>query len=282
MPIDRLRYFALPESEASIFLLTELERGDRLLSAKTDLLGARAIFCSALMESDEFPADEYTATVQLARARLVRNDASAAQWLLMAEEPQQDVPYPVNRAIEARRMTEDILGLEHDKGIAAFAIPKEQLLNLTRNNPDLADVFAEHGATVSLIGRISAWSMTVPGPTGLFSDSRRLDRLERENARYITGSFGRDQGHGFLSLGNNGYYMTSHAMNGARVEAAIGGAEHTLKVLPWLHRAEAGLRYAARHDRNRENIHQAIRTVGRLSLDVRSSKAARRAIHRHF
>lgn len=95
----------------------------------------------------------------------------------------------------------------------------------------MPEIHAEHGATLSCLGRLATLNSVVTTSTEEFA------------------LFGRQQykdAHEELKQGNNGYYRVSNAMTAARHERLNGTPQGALL---WLGRAVTGLGWTAAHDR---------------------------------
>jgi hypothetical protein len=124
------------------------------------------------------------------------------------------------------------------------------------------EFLAEHGATVSLLGRIATVKEVMLG-----NDTRD----DSEAARYARDVEQEPYGlaHDILRHGNNGYYRVSNAMVGARQER-INGRLPQMSV--WLGRAATGLAWTALYDSS--NLKAAVRTIGNRTRHLRSYRAA--------
>lgn len=120
---------------------------------------------------------------------------------------------------------------------------------LRLNRLQWRELLAEHGATISLLGRIA----TVKEVTFGQRDDNNPPETTYETA------------HDFLKKGNNGYYRVSNTMVAARQERIKGNMPNMFK---WLGRAGVSLAWTAAFDR--ENVKPAIRTFGSRLLHLRS------------
>jgi hypothetical protein len=252
--------------------------GEQLANDHGDLWGALRKFEGGINDFIALPVEQQTKAAQLEYARLLRDDGFTARKLqnrgvgLIAHA----TPDPMERLQQSRRVTESLLGLSQDAGISEFGMSLGALKRLTRRNEDLGHLMAEHGATVGGIGRV-----VVQDLVHTLDEHHGNKKLERRRVTDATKDFGINQAYGFLILGDNGYYRTSDAMNGARVEMAKGGFISKLKAAKWAFlRTPASIVFTARHDR--QNLGNALRTTGRLLIDLRSRKAAISGIRHHF
>ena len=124
------------------------------------------------------------------------------------------------------------------------------------------EVITEHGATVSLLGRLSTVKSVMLGI------DTRTDEPSAVQARSIDQQ-GYALAHDLLRRGNNGYYRVSNAMMGARQERLNGRLPHAFV---WLGRAASGVAWTAVRDPR--NFKSTILTVGNRLRDIRSYKAA--------
>lgn len=124
------------------------------------------------------------------------------------------------------------------------------------------EILAQHGATLSLLGRVATVREVMLG-----TDARRDD----ETAHRAGGTEQQPYGlaHDILRRGNNGYYRVSNAMLGARQERLNGNLSH---MTVWLGRAATGLAWTA--VRNPSNLKAAVRTAGSRARHLRSYRAA--------
>lgn len=124
------------------------------------------------------------------------------------------------------------------------------------------EFLAEHGATVSLLGRIATVKEVMLGV------DTRGDSETAHSARNVEQQpYG--LAHDILRRGNNGYYRVSNAMVGARQERLNGRLPHAAV---WLGRAVSGLAWTATFDR--KNLKAAVLTVGSRTPHLRSYQAA--------
>lgn len=273
-----LQSFQLKNNQTAQELLNLHHQGEQLANTQGDLTSARRIFATGLAMYEDAPLAERTNAADLAYARILRDDGFTIKKL-QQHGPADDLPDPFERLQQSRRITEGLLGLPREGGVSAFGIAQKSLRQMARRNRDLGYLMAEHGATVGGLGRLAARHLV---DTGLFDETRKLTRAERKRATEVTKDFGKDQAYGFTWLGNNGYYRTSDAMNGPRVEVAKGGLISKLKAAKWLGRAAMSIGFTARYDRG--NFLPALKTTARLAYDVRgfSRKSAIRAIRNHL
>lgn len=120
---------------------------------------------------------------------------------------------------------------------------------LRLNRLQWRELLAEHGATISLLGRIATVKEVLFG---------QRDENNPQETTYETA-------HHFLKQGNNGYYRVSNTMVAARQERINGNMP---KVVGWLGRAATGLAWTAAFDR--ENVKPAVRTFGSRLLQLRN------------
>ena len=126
----------------------------------------------------------------------------------------------------------------------------------------LIEARTEHGATVSLLGRIATTKQVRliqggEGASGLAEVAAKDGRAAYTSA------------HNFLLQGNNGYYLVSNSMVAARHELINGGKS---QMLLWLGRADRGLLWTSVRDPR--NILPAVLTAGSRSRDIISFDAA--------
>jgi hypothetical protein len=124
------------------------------------------------------------------------------------------------------------------------------------------EILAEHGVTVSLLGRLVTVKEVMLG-VDTRGDSE-VARLARDVEQQPYGL-----AHDILRLGNNGYYRVINAMVGARQERLNGRFLHTVV---WLGRAANGLVWTAIRDP--QNLKAAVYTTGNRIRHLRSYKAA--------
>ena len=138
-------------------------------------------------------------------------------------------------------------------------------------NPQKAqkEFLAEHGATVSLLGRIATVKEVIVG-----IDTRGNSK-EAQNARNVEQQ-PYSLAHDILRRGNNGYYRVSNAMVGARQERLNGRLPQMVR---WLGRATTGLAWTALRDPS--NLKPAVRTIGNRSRHLRSYQAAINSVTTH-
>ncbi|HVX47946.1 MAG TPA: hypothetical protein VHA05_01170 [Candidatus Saccharimonadales bacterium] len=128
------------------------------------------------------------------------------------------------------------------------------------------EIFAEHGATLGLLGRLTtAEAVLLDSTTSGDSEEAKQARLN-DQAYY-------GAAHDFLRVGNNGYYLVSNAMCGARQEVLNG---QRMGSNMWLLRAGRGLVWTVAHDRR--NMHQALLTAGSRTRHLTSHDAARDSV----
>ncbi len=139
-------------------------------------------------------------------------------------------------------------------------------------NPQKAqkEFLAEHGATVSLLGRIATVKEVIVG-----IDTRGNSK-EAQNARRNVEQQLYSLAHDILRRGNNGYYRVSNAMVGARQERLNGRLPQTVR---WLGRATTGLAWTALRDPS--NLKAAVRTIGNRARHLRSYQAAVNSVTTH-
>lgn len=130
------------------------------------------------------------------------------------------------------------------------------------------EVFAEHGATISLLGRVATVRQVMFGV-----DTRGESETARHARNIEQQPYG--QAHDLLRLGNNGYYRVSNAMVAARQERLNGRLRHAGV---WLGRAAVGLAWTALRDR--DNFEAAVRTFGGRLRHLRSYRAAAASVLR--
>lgn len=111
------------------------------------------------------------------------------------------------------------------------------------------EVFAEHGATLGLMGRVVTIEEVMLGMDTRGDDEDAV-RARREDQAFYGAA------HDFLRIGSNGYYLVSNAMAGARQEILNGQRK---QALAWLSRAGQGLAWTAVHDER--NMKQAFETA---------------------
>jgi hypothetical protein len=126
------------------------------------------------------------------------------------------------------------------------------------------EVFAEHGATLSALGRAATVQSVMLG---------MKPRRPTQAAANVLDQQAYGLAHDILRLGSNGYYRVSNAMVGARQERLNGRLPHTLV---WLNRAAVGLAWTAMRDPG--NLAAAYRTAASRVVDVRSRRAAMNAV----
>ena len=124
------------------------------------------------------------------------------------------------------------------------------------------ELLAEHGATVSLLGRAATVKEVMLG-----IDTRGDDEAAH-NARDVYQQ-PYSQAHDILRSGNNGYYLVSNAMVAARQELLNS---RLLQMSVWLGRAATGVVWTALQDPT--NLRAAVRTVGSRVRHLRSYQAA--------
>lgn len=124
------------------------------------------------------------------------------------------------------------------------------------------EFLAEHGATVSLLGRIATVKEVMLGV-----DTRGDTETARQARNIEQQPYG--LAHDILRRGNNGYYRVSNAMVGARQERLNGRLPN---MAVWLGRAATGLAWTAFRDPT--NLKAAVRTVGSRVRHLRSYQAA--------
>jgi len=128
------------------------------------------------------------------------------------------------------------------------------------------EFLAEHGATVSLLGRIATVKEVMLG----------IDtRGDTETARHARNIEQQPYGlaHDILRKGNNGYYRVSNAMLGARQERLNGRLPD---MVVWLGRATTGLAWTALRDPS--NLKNSVRTFGSRISHLRSYQAAVKSV----
>lgn len=103
------------------------------------------------------------------------------------------------------------------------------------------EIYAEHGSTLALLGRTATVRAVM-----LDIDSRGDGVVAREERKEKQKWYGRDFAHGYLKNGNNGYYLVSNAMNGARQEIING---QRMRAGKWVVRAAASLAWTTQYDR---------------------------------
>lgn len=118
--------------------------------------------------------------------------------------------------------------------------------NSSRSQEVKADLFAEHGATLGLLGRLATIMSVLPSDYASYSTSNHYQ-----------------EAHDFLKQGNNGYYLVSNAMNAARHSRINSNISESLG---WLVKADQGLLWTAAHDRS--NLKAATLTAGSRTLDL--------------
>lgn len=118
-----------------------------------------------------------------------------------------------------------------------------------------ADIFAEHGATLSLLGRLATAGQIM------------LIEGDPNCPEYL-------KAHNYLKQGNNGYYLVSNAMTAARHERINS---NTSESLSWLVKAGQGIFWAARHDRF--NLKAATLTAGKRTLDLLTRSRAIESVY---
>lgn len=162
--------------------------------------------------------------------------------------------------------------LKRSVDITAPLVSGSTFLGLEReqphDTPKLArrEAFAEHGASVSLLGRLATVkavmaNLDTRGDTVAATHARRVDQQPYGLA------------HDILKAGNNGYYLVSNAMVGARQERLNGRLPHMAK---WLGRAAHGLVWTALRDS--ENTKAALKTAAGRLMPLYSYAAARKSV----
>ncbi|HVV25902.1 MAG TPA: hypothetical protein VHC21_02630 [Candidatus Saccharimonadales bacterium] len=130
------------------------------------------------------------------------------------------------------------------------------------------EVLAEHGATLSLLGR----SATVRAVL-LDVDTRGRGETARHKRTEEQRWYDRNYAHGYLKEGNNGYYLVSNAVHGARQEILNG---QRLRAGKWLVRAVEGLAWTTKNDRR--NLAPAQKTFADRLPSLRSYEAAKASV----
>lgn len=124
------------------------------------------------------------------------------------------------------------------------------------------EFLAEHGATVSLLGRIATVREVMLGVDTRGNSEAAREARNGEQQPYSLA-------HDLLVMGNNGYYRVSNAMVAARQERINGRLP---QVARWLGRAASGLAWTALRDPS--NLKSAVRTSGNRARHLRSYRAA--------
>lgn len=119
-----------------------------------------------------------------------------------------------------------------------------------------ADIFAEHGATLGLLGRLATAEQTM-----------LIAKADTDCPEY-------SKAHLFLTQGNNGYYLVSNAMNAARHQRING---NTSESFSWLVKADKGILWTAKHDRS--NLKAATLTAGSRTLDLLTRSKAIESVY---
>ncbi|HUD05296.1 MAG TPA: hypothetical protein VMR18_00030 [Candidatus Saccharimonadales bacterium] len=114
------------------------------------------------------------------------------------------------------------------------------------------ELAAEHGATISLIGRLSTVRLVMAGP----------DREEPIEDVYSAA-------HSALVIGNNGYYRVSNAMVAARHERLFGRPDVMVR---WLSKAAVGWSWTLLHDPS--NLEATTRTATSRTRHLRNRTTA--------
>lgn len=128
------------------------------------------------------------------------------------------------------------------------------------------EILAEHGATISLLGRVATVETVMYDEAG-----RSRIQTDQSSHQAIRHTYG--LAHRLLRQGNNGYYRVSNTMVAARQERLNGNLPY---VALWLGRAAVGLVWTA--GRNRHNFMPAVRTAGNRVRHLRSHAAARSSV----
>lgn len=212
------------------------------------------------------------------RAELRGNYAEAHASLGAASQILADMPATVDTVVQSARITRDdgftdvrVAIAENDPELlhqarrslmrsvetTAPLVGGTQFLGTeqAQGTPKRArrEVFAEHGATLSLLGRVATVEQVMIG----------ADTRSGGDAATVARTIGQQPyglAHDLLRIGNNGYYRVSNAMVAARQERLNGRSLHAAR---WLGRAAAGLAWTAARDRG--NFKAAARTAaGRL------------------
>lgn len=131
---------------------------------------------------------------------------------------------------------------------------------------DRREIFAEHGATIGLLGRLATVSAVTAGVDTRGSGKEAVKNREEDQAPY-------GLAHDLLRIGNNGYYRVSNAMVGARQERLNGRLPN---MLVWLGRAAYGLAWTAANDR--QNLRAAARTAAGRMPHLTSYQKARTSV----
>lgn len=124
-----------------------------------------------------------------------------------------------------------------------------------------SELFAEHGAILSLQARIGTTEQTIK--------KQHNEPIDHEAVQRATHRYG--YAHIFLHNGNNGDYRVGNAMNAARHARLFGGL-----VSPWLARAESGLAWTAVHDR--ENFRDALLAHRSLTKIMSTRRAVKESV----
>lgn len=116
---------------------------------------------------------------------------------------------------------------------------------------------AEHGVTLSLIGRLATVKEIMTG---------KKDKDDPPARTYGVA-------HNFLTDGNNGYYRVSNALVAARQERIN---QNTSGMAVWESQVAIGLAWTALRDPG--NLIRSIETIGNRELDLRSYSAAKKSV----
>ena len=121
------------------------------------------------------------------------------------------------------------------------------------------ELLAEHGATLSILGRIATIAQV---------DFDEIDPEEHSIKIYR-------QAHKYLSKGSNGYYRVSNAMVAARQERIDGNRFEAAK---WLvGKAAVGFAWTLTHDKR--NIKRAFGTICKRTTNLRSRRVAEESVY---
>ena len=265
-----LESFAFVPSDTATSLEKFHQAGEMKANHGNDPAAARELFADALELFEASPEDERTNLAYVTLARVLRDDGFAARKVHKQTGRMVADTITMRRLAESRETTAGVLGIPETANVQAFGVSVRTIKRLTRHNHDLAQVMAEHGATISGMARLLVQQT---------AQRNEIPSAEAINA--IQATFW--QAHGFLILGNNAYYRTSNAMNAARGELLAAGITPKLHALDWqLVRTPLSLGYGSVH--NRENLLPSLKTTARLlgNTALISSHRAIQSAQRHL
>lgn len=168
----------------------------------------------------------------------------------------------LNRSLDA---TAPFLStLRYPLPLGADALGREARVHQTTKR-SRREIFAEHGATLALLGRLATVNMVIQDISATEETPAAITNADEQQAYGLA--------HDLLRIGTNGYYRVNNAMNAARQEWLNGRVLHAGV---WVARASAGLGWTVLRDS--QNLLPTTRTFLKNLSHLRSYTAAKDSV----